>query len=211
MSIVQNLENIKKELVEKNINSKIIAVSKTFELSHIQPLIDYGHLAYGENKVQEAKGKWEELLEKNDNIELHLIGGLQTNKSKDAVKLFKYIHSVDREKLVDTLSAAEKNLNLKRKYFLQVNTGDEEQKSGISIERIEDLYDYAKKKLDIIGLMCIPPVEEDSKKHFEILRELSKKLNLNELSMGMSHDYIEAGLCGATYIRVGSKIFGERS
>ena len=211
MSIVQNLENIKKELVEKNINSKIIAVSKTFELSHIQPLIDYGHLAYGENKVQEAKGKWEELLEKNDNIELHLIGGLQTNKSKDAVKLFKYIHSVDREKLVDTLSAAEKNLNLKRKYFLQVNTGDEEQKSGISIERIEDLYDYAKKKLDIIGLMCIPPVEEDSKKHFEILRELSKKLNLNELSMGMSHDYIEAGLCGATYVRVGSKIFGERS
>ena len=211
MSIVQNLENIKKELVEKNINSKIIAVSKTFKLSHIQPLIDCGHLAYGENKVQEAKGKWEELLEKNDNIELHLIGGLQTNKSKDAVKLFKYIHSVDREKLVDTLSAAEKNLNLKRKYFLQVNTGDEEQKSGISIERIEDLYDYAKKKLDIIGLMCIPPVEEDSKKHFEILRELSKKLNLNELSMGMSHDYIEAGLCGATYIRVGSKIFGERS
>jgi len=211
MSIVQNLENIKKELVEKNINSKIIAVSKTFKLSHIQPLIDYGHLAYGENKVQEAKGKWEELLEKNDNIELHLIGGLQTNKSKDAVKLFKYIHSVDREKLVDTLSAAEKNLNLKRKYFLQVNTGDEEQKSGISIEKIEDLYDYAKKKLDIIGLMCIPPVEEDSKKHFEILRELSKKLNLNELSMGMSHDYIEAGLCGATYIRVGSKIFGERS
>ena len=211
MSIVQNLENIKKELVEKNINSKIIAVSKTFKLSHIQPLINYGHLAYGENKVQEAKGKWEELLEKNDNIELHLIGGLQTNKSKDAVKLFKYIHSVDREKLVDTLSAAEKNLNLKRKYFLQVNTGDEEQKSGISIERIEDLYDYAKKKLDIIGLMCIPPVEEDSKKHFEILRELSKKLNLNELSMGMSHDYIEAGLCGATYIRVGSKIFGERS
>ena len=211
MSIVQNLENIKKELVSNNINSKIIAVSKTFKLSHIQPLIDYGHLAYGENKVQEAKGKWEELLEKNDNIELHLIGGLQTNKSKDAVKLFKYIHSVDREKLVDTLSAAEKNLNLKRKYFLQVNTGDEEQKSGISIERIEDLYDYAKKKLDIIGLMCIPPVEEDSKKHFEILRELSKKLNLNELSMGMSHDYIEAGLCGATYIRVGSKIFGERS
>ena len=211
MSIVQNLENIKKELVSKNINSKIIAVSKTFELSHIQPLIDYGHLAYGENKVQEAKGKWEELLETNDNIELHLIGGLQTNKSKDAVKLFKYIHSVDREKLVDTLFVAEKNLNLKRKYFLQVNTGDEEQKSGISIERIKDLYDYAKKKLDIIGLRCIPPVDEDSKKHFEILRELSKKLNLNELSMGMSHDYIEAGLCGATYVRVGSKIFGERS
>jgi len=211
MSIVQNLENIKKELVSNNINSKIIAVSKTFELPHIQPLIDHGHLAYGENKVQEAKRKWEELLKINNNIQLHLIGGLQTNKSKDAVKLFHYIHSVDREKLVDTLASAETNLNLKRKYFLQVNTGDEDQKSGVSIENTEQLYNYAQKKIDIIGLMCIPPVEEDSKKHFEILRELSIKLNLKELSMGMSHDYLEAGANGATYVRVGSKIFGARS
>ena len=125
--------------------------------------------------------------------------------------MFHYIHSVDREKLVDTLASAETNLNLKRKYFLQVNTGDEDQKSGVSIENTEQLYNYAKKKIDIIGLMCIPPVEEDSKKHFEILRELSKKLNLSELSMGMSHDYLQAGLCGSTYVRVGSKIFGQRS
>ncbi len=211
MNIVQNFTNIKKELINNNINSKIIAVSKTFELSHIQPLIDNGHHIYGENRVQEAKAKWEELLKTNHNIEIHLIGGLQTNKAKDAVKLFSFIHSVDREKLVDALFIAEKSVNMKRKYFLQVNTGSEEQKSGVSIENTEKLYNYAKNKLDIIGLMCIPPINEDSKKHFEVLRELSKKLYLKELSMGMSHDYIQAGLIGATYIRIGSKIFGERS
>lgn len=211
MNIVQNFTNIKKELINNNINSKIIAVSKTFELSHIQPLIDNGHHIYGENRVQEAKAKWEELLKTNHNIEIHLIGGLQTNKAKDAVKLFNFIHSVDREKLVDALFLAEKSVNMKRKYFLQVNTGSEEQKSGVSIENTEKLYNYGKNKLDIIGLMCIPPINEDSKKHFEVLRELSKKLHLKELSMGMSHDYIQAGLIGATYIRIGSKIFGERS
>ncbi|MEL0242198.1 MAG: YggS family pyridoxal phosphate-dependent enzyme [Pelagibacteraceae bacterium] len=210
MSIVQNFENIKKELIDNHINSKIIAVSKTFDLSYIQPLLDYGHLAYGENRVQEAKGKWEKLLKINTDIELHLIGGLQTNKAKDAVKLFKFIHSVDREKLVNALADAEENLGLKRKYFLQVNTGEEIQKSGSSISNIKKLYDFAKNRLDIIGLMCIPPVDDDSKKHFEILRELSNELSLNELSMGMSHDYIEAGKCGATYVRIGSKIFGQR-
>ena len=210
MSIVQNFENIKKELIDNHINSKIIAVSKTFDLSYIQPLLDYGHLAYGENRVQEAKGKWEELLKINTDIELHLIGGLQTNKAKDAVKLFKFIHSVDREKLVNALADVEENLGLKRKYFLQVNTGEEIQKSGSSISNIKKLYDFAKNRLDIIGLMCIPPVDDDSKKHFEILRELSNELSLNELSMGMSHDYIEAGKCGATYVRIGSKIFGQR-
>lgn len=211
MSIVQNFENIKKELIDNNIDPKIIAVSKTFELTYIKPLIDHGHLVYGENKVQEAKKKWQELLKINKNIELHLIGGLQTNKSKDAVALFKFIHSVDRQKLVDTLAYAEKSLKLRRKYFIQVNTGSEEQKSGVSVENTVELYHYAQKKLDIIGLMCIPPFEEDSKKHFEILRELSKKINLSELSMGMSHDYLQAGLCGSTYVRVGSKIFGQRS
>ena len=212
MSIVQNLENIKKELVAKNINSKIIAVSKTFELSHIQPLIDYGHLTYGENKVQEAKGKWGGLLETNDNIELHLIGGLQTNKSKDAVKLFKYIHSVDREKLVDTLSIAEKNLNLKRKYFLQVNTGDEEQKSGINANNLLEFYNYCKElKLNIIGLMCIPPASEDSSNFFKEMKSLKKSLNLKDLSMGMSSDYLNAIEYEATYVRVGSKIFGSRN
>ena len=211
MSIVQNLENIKKELKENNIKSKVIAVSKTFELSHINPLIDHGHYIYGENRVQEAKRKWEELLIKNKNLNIHLIGGLQTNKAKDAVKLFTCIHSVDRERLVDALSIAEENLKLKREYFLQVNTGGEDQKSGANIKNVEQLYNYAKDKLNIIGLMCIPPINEESKKHFEILRELAKKLNLRELSMGMSHDYLQAGLIGATYIRIGSKIFGQRN
>tara|TARA_B100000941_G_C28373548_1_gene483439 strand:+ start:231 stop:866 length:636 start_codon:yes stop_codon:yes gene_type:complete len=211
MSIVQNLENIKKELKENNIRSKVIAVSKTFELLHINPLIDHGHYIYGENRVQEAKRKWEELLIKNKNLNIHLIGGLQTNKAKDAVKLFTCIHSVDREKLVDALLVAENNLKLNREYFLQVNTGDEDQKSGVNLRNVEQLYNYAKDKLNIIGLMCIPPINEDSKKHFKILYELAQKLNLKELSMGMSHDYLQAGLVGATYIRIGSKIFGQRN
>tara|TARA_B100000963_G_scaffold333520_1_gene325915 strand:+ start:5638 stop:6273 length:636 start_codon:yes stop_codon:yes gene_type:complete len=211
MNIVQNLENIKKELADNNINPKVIAVSKTFELSSISPLINYGHCIYGENKVQEAKRKWENLLVKNKDLSIHLIGGLQSNKAKEAVKLFKCIHSVDRKKLVDALSAAEENLNLKRDYFLQVNTGNEEQKFGVDIKNIEQLYNYSKNKLNIIGLMCIPPINDDSRKHFEILRELAKQLRLSELSMGMSHDYLQAGLLGATYVRVGSKIFGNRS
>ena len=210
MSIVQNLKNIKKELEDNNINANVIAVSKTFEISHISPLIDYGHYIYGENRVQEAKRKWEGLLIKNKNLNIHLIGGLQTNKAKDAVKLFSCIHSVDREKLVDALFIAEESLKLKREYFLQVNTGNEDQKSGVNINNLEQLYKYTKRKLNVVGLMCIPPINEDSKKHFETLRELAKKLNLNELSMGMSDDYLNAGLAGATYVRIGSKIFGQR-
>ena len=210
MSIVQNLENIKKELKDNNINPKIIAVSKTFEISYIDPLIDHGHYIYGENRVQEAKRKWEDLLIQNKNLNIHLIGGLQTNKAKDAVKLFTCIHSVDREKLVDALLIAEDSLKLKREYFLQVNTGNENQKSGVNIKNLEQLYKYAKGKLNIVGLMCIPPINEDSKKHFETLRELAKKLSLRELSIGMSHDYLKAGLTGATYVRIGSKIFGQR-
>ena len=210
MSIVQNLENIKKELKDNNINLKVIAVSKTFEISHINPLIDHGHYIYGENRVQEAKRKWEDLLIQNKNLNIHLIGGLQTNKAKDAVKLFKCIHSVDREKLVDALLIAEDSLKLKREYFLQVNTGNEDQKSGVNIKNLEQLYKYTMGKLNVVGLMCIPPINEDSKKHYETLRELAKKLNLRELSMGMSHDYLKAGLIGATYVRIGSKIFGQR-
>ena len=210
MSIVQNFENIKKELIDNNINSKIIAVSKTFELTHIQPLINYGHFVYGENRVQEAKAKWENIKKLNKSIELHLIGGLQTNKAKDAVKLFDYIHSVDRESLVEALKIAEEKLNFKRKYFLQVNTGDEEQKFGTSIKDLDKLYDFAKDKINIVGLMCIPPIDQDHKKHFETLRELSVNLGIKELSMGMSDDYLDAGLIGATYVRIGSKIFGLR-
>ena len=210
MNIVQNFEDVQKDLNNLNLNSKIIAVSKTFELSHIMPLIDSGHLIYGENRVQEAKKKWSEILVSRQNLELHLIGGLQSNKAKDAVKLFQYIHSVDRKSLVDALFDAEKKEKLNRKYFIQVNTGDEDQKNGISIGELEDLFNYSKDKINVIGLMCIPPVSDNATKHFEILKNLRNKLNLSELSMGMSHDYLEAAKLGATYVRVGSKIFGSR-
>ena len=210
MNIVQNFEDVQKDLNNLNLNSKIIAVSKTFELSHIMPLIDSGHLIYGENRVQEAKKKWSEILASRQNLELHLIGGLQSNKAKDAVKLFQYIHSVDRKSLVDALFDAEKKEKLNRKYFIQVNTGDEDQKNGISIGELKDLFNYSKDKINVIGLMCIPPVNDNATKHFEILKNLRNKLNLSELSMGMSHDYLEAAKLGATYIRVGSKIFGSR-
>ena len=210
MSIVQNLKNIQQELEINKVNPKIIAVSKTFPIKHINPLLDHGHLIYGENRVQEAKDKWEDLIKVNSNLELHLIGGLQTNKSKDAVKLFNYIHSVDRTSLIDELFKAENKLNLKRKYFIQVNTGDEDQKFGVSVKELSNLFDYAKSKINVIGLMCIPPVNEKAEVHFKTLKSLAEDLSLNELSMGMSHDYIDASKIGATYIRVGSKIFGSR-
>ncbi len=210
MSIVQNLKNIQQELEKNKVNPKIIAVSKTFPIEHISPLVDHGHLVFGENRVQEAKEKWMDIANKKEELELHLIGGLQTNKAKDAVKIFKFIHAVDRKSLVDELTKSEEKLNIKRKYFLQVNTGDESQKFGVSINDLKDLFQYSKDKLNIVGLMCIPPVDEEPTKHFKILKDLSIQLNLNELSMGMSNDYIEASKNGSSYIRVGSKIFGAR-
>ena len=210
MSIVQNLKNIQQELEKNKVNPKIIAVSKTFPIEHISPLIDHGHLVFGENRVQEAKEKWMDIANKKEELELHLIGGLQSNKAKDAVKIFKFIHAVDRKNLVDELTKSEEKLNLKRKYFLQVNTGDEIQKFGVSINDLKDLFQYSKDKLNIVGLMCIPPVNEEPTKHFKILKDLSIQLNLNELSMGMSNDYVEASKNGSSYIRVGSKIFGSR-
>ena len=210
MSILQNLKNIQEELKINKVNPKIIAVSKTFPIEHISPLVDHGHLIFGENRVQEAKEKWVEIANKKAELELHLIGGLQTNKAKDAIKIFKFIHAVDRKSLVDELTKSEEKLNLKRKYFLQVNTGDEIQKFGVSINDLKDLFQYSKDKLNIVGLMCIPPVNEEPTKHFKILKDLSIQLNLNELSMGMSNDYVEASKNGSSYIRVGSKIFGSR-
>ena len=210
MSIVQNLKNIQQELEKNKVNPKIIAVSKTFPIEHISPLIDHGHLVFGENRVQEAKEKWMDIANKKEELELHLIGGLQSNKAKDAVKIFKFIHAVDRKNLVDELTKSEEKLNLKRKYFLQVNTGDESQKFGVSINDLKDLFQYSKDKLNVVGLMCIPPADEEPTKHFKILKDLSIQLNLNELSMGMSNDYIEASKNSSSYIRVGSKIFGAR-
>jgi len=191
---------------------RIIAVSKTFKMQHIYPLIDHGHVDFGENKVQEAQEKWTQIKEKNKNIKLHLIGRLQTNKVKIAVKLFDYIHSLDSKKLADKISKYQKEQNLKKKMFIQVNIGDEEQKSGIQKDELPDFYNYCKNlELDILGLMCIPPFNKDSSSYFQEMKNLSKKFNLKDLSMGMSSDYINAIENGSTYVRIGSNIFGQRA
>ena len=191
---------------------EIIAVSKTFKINHILPVIEQGHVHYGENKVQEAAEKWTNLKKDNKNIKLHLIGRLQTNKVKLALSLFDYIHSLDSKKLADKIFNIQQQLNLKTKLFIQVNIGNEDQKSGISKNDVYDFYNYCKNlNLDVIGLMCIPPFNKDTKKYFEEMNELNKKLKLNELSMGMSSDYLEAIENNATFVRIGSSIFGQRS
>ena len=175
------------------------------------PLIQHGHLDYGENKVQEALEKWNDIKKENKNIKLHLIGRLQTNKVKIALKIFDYIHSLDSKKLADKISFQQKEQNLKKKFFIQVNIGKEEQKSGIAESELFEFYDYCTSlKLNILGLMCIPPFNEDSRKYFMKIRELNKKLGLNELSMGMSSDYLNAIKYGSTFLRIGSDIFGQR-
>ena len=212
---IVNLNLIKEDLKSKinnYQNVKVIAVSKTFPIETIMPLIEYGHLEYGENKVQEAITKWTEVKLAKPNIKLHLIGKLQTNKVKLALKLFDYIHSVDTKKLAKKIADEELKQNKKIKIFLQVNIGDEEQKSGIKKDYLNDLYLYCKNlKLDIVGLMCIPPADGKSENFFKEMAILSKKLKLKELSMGMSSDYIEAAKNSASYIRIGSNIFGKRS
>jgi len=191
----------------------IIAVSKTFSLSHIQPLIDYGHNHFGENKVQEAISKWSNIKKDNKKLNLHMIGKLQSNKAKDAVKIFDYIHSLDSQKLADILAKIQVNENKNLKYFIQVNIGNESQKSGIPVNELDAFYNYCSKeiKLNILGLMVIPPNDNNTKKYFQYLNELNKSLALIDLSMGMSSDYLEAVTNEATYVRVGSSIFGSRS
>ena len=212
---IVNLNSIKEDLKSKinnYQNVKIIAVSKTFPIEAIMPLIEYGHLEYGENKVQEAITKWTDTKLSNSNIKLHLIGKLQTNKVKFALKLFDYIHSVDNKKLAKKIAEEELKQNKKIKIFLQVNIGDEEQKSGINKNYLNDFYSYCKSlKLDIVGLMCIPPEFDKPEIFFKEMALLTKKLNLKELSMGMSADYIEAAKNSATYLRIGSHIFGKRN
>ena len=212
---IDNLNLIKEDLktkINNYHNVKIIAVSKTFPIETIMPLIEYGHLEYGENKVQEAINKWTDVKLANPNIKLHLIGKLQTNKVKFALKLFDYIHSVDTEKLAKKIAEEELKQNKKIKIFLQVNIGDEEQKSGINKDYLNDFYLYCKNlNLDVVGLMCIPPADDKSESYFKEMEILTKRLNLEELSMGMSADYIEAANNSATYLRIGSNIFGNRS
>ena len=212
---IVNLNLIKEDLkskIKNYQNVKVIAVSKTFSMEAIMPLIEYGHLEYGENKVQEAITKWTDIKFTNPDIKLHLIGKLQTNKVKFALKLFDYIHSVDTKKLAKKIADEELKQNKKIKIFLQVNIGNEEQKSGINKNNLNDFYLYCKNlNLDVVGLMCIPPVGDNSENFFKEMALLNKKLNLLELSMGMSSDYIEAAKNSATYLRIGSNIFGKRS
>ena len=217
-STVKNLlyikNNIKVYLEKLNINNnpKILAVSKTFEINKILPLIEYGHLDYGENKVQEALEKWSDIKLTKKDLKLHLIGKLQTNKVKQAIKIFDYIHSVDSEKLAKKIADEETKQGKKIKIFIQVNIGDEEQKSGVNKSSVNELYSYCKAiDLNVIGLMCIPPLGKSSDIFFKEMYILNKSLNLGELSMGMSADYLDAIKNSATYVRIGSNIFGERS
>jgi len=205
---------IDKKLEEQKINftPKVIAVSKTFELEKILPLIEYGHLDYGENKVQEAIDKWSEIKKKKQNIKLHLIGKLQTNKVKHAIKLFDYIHSLDSIKLAKKIAHEQFKQNKNLKLFIQVNIGNEEQKSGIKIDQIKDLITLSKQlNLNVVGLMCIPPVNEEPEKYFKKIKSLNEKYKLKEISMGMSSDYLKAVENSSTYLRIGSSIFGQRS
>ena len=207
--IVKNFQNIRFSINNSNVN--IIAVSKTFTLDKIKPLIDFGHKHFGENKVQEAKDKWLNVKQNNPNLRLHMIGKLQTNKVKDAIKLFDYIHSVDNEKLASALAKCENSAGKKNKYFIQVNIGNETQKSGINIDKLSDFYSFCKKiSLNVIGLMCIPPNDKNPKKYFIEIAKLNKSLKLDQISMGMSHDFQEAIQYGSTFIRIGSAIFGDR-
>ena len=213
-NLLEVKNNIKIHLNKLNIdnNPKIIAVSKTFKIDKILPLIEYGHNDYGENKVQEALEKWKEVKKKNSEIRLHMIGKLQTNKVKFALQIFDYIHSVDSEKLAKKIVDEQNKINKKIKVFLQVNIGDENQKSGINKNQVDQLVSFSKEiGLNVIGLMCIPPVNIDPEGYFIEMNKLNKKQGFAELSMGMSSDYLMAAKNLSTYVRVGSSIFGQRS
>jgi len=207
---VNNLIAIKKEIQLKK-ETQIIAVSKTFPIDNIQPLINYGHEHYGENKVQEAINKWTDIKIQNKNIKLHLIGKLQTNKVKFAIKIFDYIHSVDSEKLAAKIAAEQTKQERIIKIFIQINIGNEEQKSGIKKENALEFYKYCKNlNLNVIGIMCIPPQESKSRNYYLEMNKINQELNLIELSMGMSKDYLIAAEHNSTFLRIGSKIFGNR-
>tara|TARA_B100001146_G_scaffold184250_1_gene167213 strand:+ start:186 stop:860 length:675 start_codon:yes stop_codon:yes gene_type:complete len=200
----------KKQLKTK---PKIVVVTKTFPLNKILPLLENGHIHYGENKIQEAENKWIDTKNRYKNLQLHMIGKLQTNKAKKAVKLFNYIHSLDDDRLALKLSHHEKELNKKVKLFIQVNLAEEPQKSGIMFNDLNNFYNYCTKdlSLNVIGLMCMPPVDSNSQEYFKKLKKAAEQLNLEDLSMGMSSDYEQAILSGSTYLRLGTTILGERN
>lgn len=216
MSIIVERFNKIKSNIEKisSDNSRtIVAVSKTFSLDYIMPLISYGHMHYGENKVQEAEVKWLQIKDKKKDLKLHMIGKLQSNKAKQAVQIFDYIHSLDSQKLADVLARSQESINKSIKYFIQVNLGNEIQKSGISYNEVDAFYNYCvkEKNLNVLGLMAIPPNDNKSEEYFKSISELNASLGLKELSIGMSSDYMEAIKYKSTHLRIGSSIFGERS
>ena len=215
---IKNLSNIEHQIQSKindldlkNYKPNIIAISKTFKMDHIKHLIDHGHTDFGENKVQEAIEKWTEVKKQNDKINLHMVGKLQSNKVKYALKIFEYIHSVDNIKLVKKISSEQKKNEKKPKIFIQVNIGNEIQKSGINYNDFNDFYNLCKTNdLNVIGTMCIPPDDNKSDLYFSKLKKLNDDNNLNEISMGMSNDYLNAVEQQSTFLRIGSKIFGQR-
>ena len=216
---LENLKQIQNKVIDiinkKQLKStpKIIVVTKTFPLNYIIPILDSGHVHYGENKIQEAENKWSEVKYKYKNLQLHMIGSLQTNKVKRAVKLFDYIHSLDNSKLALKISQNQKDLKQKIKLFIQVNLADEKQKSGLDLTSLNDFYNYCTNDLflNVIGLMCLPPINSDSHEYFKLLKQSALKLNLKELSMGMSSDFEDATLNGSTFLRLGTLIMGKRN
>jgi len=212
--IIERLEKIKSNInkLKNKDHIKVVAISKTFSLDHIKPLIDYGHLHYGENKVQEAETKWSVIRKEKPNLKLHMVGKLQSNKAKKAVEVFDYIHSLDSQKLADILSKCQTETNKSINYFIQVNIGKEQQKSGIPYNEVDAFFNYCtkEKKMNVLGLMAIPPNDKNTEKHFKSLSELNASLGLKELSMGMSSDYMLAARFHATFLRIGSSIFGDR-
>ena len=215
MSIITNFEKIKQEIKNNSFlkETEIIAVSKTFSIEYIMPLIKHGHKHFGENKVQEAEKKWKELKKSINNLSLHMIGRLQSNKVKKAIELFDFIHSLDSEKLADELSKRQKEKDRNLGYFIQINLGSEEQKGGVEISELKNFNDYCVNKLNlsVLGLMAIPPNDKNPEKHFKRISELNKQFNFQHLSIGMSNDYLKAINFGATHVRIGSAIFGSRN
>ena len=215
---VKNLLNIKTQIKTKlselkyNYFPEIIAISKTFSISHVLPLIEDGHIHFGENKVQEALEKWPEIKNKNSNVKLHMVGKLQSNKVKFALEIFDFIHSLDNLKLAQKIAEEQKKYKNKPKIFIQINIGHETQKSGISKSDLSDFYNECKNMdLDVVGTMCLPPINQDPNIFFSEMGKINKDLKFKELSMGMSDDYLKAIEYSATYLRIGSKIFGQRN
>ena len=212
INLETNIQSKINDLNYKDYKPKIIAVSKTFKIDHINPLIEHGHNHFGENKVQEALEKWTDVKLRNEKIKLHFIGKLQSNKVKFAVKLFDYIHSLDNEKLAKKISEEQKKINKSLKLFIQINIGSEEQKSGISINEVDNFIKFCKElNLNVVGTMCLPPDDGKQREYFSIMEKINNKYSFNELSMGMSNDYLDAVEFRSSFLRVGSKIFGQRS